>query len=74
MKTKTVQLPGESQEDVDAELQARLTERERKLAKRTKAERKATLQGITRAAEKNPRRDVEKVRVEREKRSSGLRF
>lgn len=74
MKTKTIQLPGESQESVDAKLQERLDAKKEELNERASEFKKSTLARISAAAAKNPRRDVARVRVAREERSSGLRL
>ncbi len=74
MKTKTVQLPGVTQEEEDARFQEELDKKRADLDARDKALRKSTLEDIQKAAAKNPRRTAPRVRVEREERRTGLRF
>ena len=74
MKTRTVQLPSESQEDVDAKFQAQLDKKQEELDERESAFKKSTLARIVKASAKTPRRDVARVRVPRSERQSGLRF
>jgi len=74
LKTKTVQLPGVSQEEEDALFQEGLDKKRKELDDREAALKKATLSDIERAAAKSPRRTAPRVRVEREERRTGLRF
>ncbi len=74
MKTKTVQLPGVTQEEEDARFQALLDKKREDLDARDAALKKSILEGIAASAEKNPRRDVARVSVSRSERSSGLRL
>ena len=74
LKTKTVQLPGVSQEEEDSLFQKGLDEKLAELDAREAKLRKDVLSDISKASEKNPRRDVPKVREQREERRTGLRF
>lgn len=74
MKTKSVQLPGVSQEEEDKLFQENLDKKRVELDEREAELRKKTLGEIESSKEKTPRRAVSRVRVEREGRRSGLRF
>jgi len=74
MKTRTVQLPGVTQEEEDALFQAKLDKKKEELDERDAAFKKSTLARILKSAAKNPRREVARVRVERGGRTSGLRL
>jgi len=74
MKTKTVQLPGVTQEEEDKLFQEKLDKKLAELDTREEKLRKSTFADILAAAAKTPRRAPPRVRVEREERRSGLRF
>ncbi len=74
MKTKSVQLPGVSQEEEDKLFQENLDKKRVELDEREAELRKKTLGELEASKAKTPRRAVPRVRVEREDRRTGLRF
>ena len=59
---------------MDAKLQAVLDKKKDELDERAAEFKKSTLARIAASAEKNPRREVARVRLARDGRSSGLRL
>ena len=75
MKTKIVQLPGQTQEEVDALFEASIEKRAAALAEKEKEARAASLARIAEGRSKNPKLTAEVERQQRsQSRSTGLRF
>lgn len=74
MQTKTEQLKGVSQAEEDKLFKKQLREQRQALNKRERKVKREVMADIEAAKAKTPRRDVEKVREEREDRRTGLRI